>query len=147
LKVIIGTIVMLIFATLLISRMIESNHESLATVDVFVDNHFSQIQHKNYHETYENFHEDLQQSISLKEYEAAWKKRIEEIGPLQSWEIHTSNKSYNLFTNETEYNVIIRLSFGSDKVLVAAVRHDWKVEEETMKLIWTGSARGYLEAY
>ncbi len=53
----------------------------------------------------------------------------------------------NLFTNDTEYNVIIHLSFGSDKVLIAAVRQDWKVEEETMKLIWTGSARGYIEAY
>ena len=145
-KVLIIAIVMIIAASLLIFQAVKSGKEDGATIDVFVNNHFSLVQHKNYRETYKTFHKDLQQSISFKEYEAAWNERIEKFGPLLSWEIHTANKSYNLFSNDTEYNVIIHLRFGADKV-VAAVRHDWKAEKDSTKLIWTGSAKGYKEPY
>ena len=145
-KVVIGAIALVIVAAVLIFKAVDNGKEDGVTMDAYVDNHFSLIQHEDYSESYATFHEDLKQSISREQYEAAWKERIEQYGPLLSWKIHTANKSYNLFSNDTEYNVIIHLRFGSDKV-IAAVRQDWKVEDDTVKLIWTGSAKGFIEAY
>lgn len=145
-KVVIGAIALVILATILIFKAVDSGKEDGVTMDAYIDSYFSLIQLEDYGESYEMFHEDLKQSISREEYEAAWKERIEKFGPLLSWKIHTANKSYNLFSSETEYNVIIHLRFGPDKV-IAAVRQDWKVEGDTVKLIWTGSAKGFIEAY
>ncbi len=145
-KVLISAIVMIIIAGILLFTAVDSGKKDVVTMEVFVNNHFSLIQHKNYRKIYETFHEDLQQSISLKEYETAWKERIKEYGSLVSWKIISANKSSNLFSNETEHNVIIHLRFGPKEV-IATVRHDWKVEDDSVKLIWTGTARGNTEAY
>lgn len=145
-KIVIGAILIALLAGILIFKAVKSGKKDAITMDSYVNHHFSMIQLKNYSEIYDTFHEELKQSISLKEYEAEWQNRIEKFGSLVSWKIYSSNKSYNLFSSETEYDVIVHLSFGTN-LTVHGVHHIWKAENNTIKLIWMGNTRGFTEAY
>jgi hypothetical protein len=137
-KVILSTIAMILVAAAIIFKMVGSTRESIASMEAILENHFSLIQTGNYREAYNNFHQDLQRRISPEEYETAWMRRIEKFGPLQSWEIHTANKSSNLFSDEQEYDVQLFVGFVSDKGGLDRVHQIWRIEGGETKLIYSG---------
>ena len=138
-KVIISTVVMVIVAVVIITKMVGSSKESGVSMDVCLDRHYSFIQAGKYKESYaQNFHKDLQESISAEQYETVWRERIKKLGALQSWEIYTANKFSNLFSGEKGYDVILSLGFVSGEELTRKVYHTWQLEEGEPKLKYTG---------
>ncbi|MBU1564722.1 MAG: hypothetical protein KJ630_03725 [Proteobacteria bacterium] len=141
-KVLISAILMVIVAAVLITKMIGSTQESIASMQIALENHFSLVTTGKYREAYDNFHNDLKQRISPEQYAAAWVTRIAKYGPMQSWEIHTANKSSNLFTSEKEYDVVLYIGFGSDKKRIDRVYHIWRIDGDRTQLIYSGLHNG-----
>ena len=129
---------MVIVATAIIFKMYASSQESIASMEVMLENHFALVKAGNFQQAYDNFHRDLQQRISAEEYETGWMERIEKYGPMRSWKIHTANKSSNLFTSDEEYDVVLFIGFGADKEDFVRVYHIWKIEEGEIRLKYSG---------
>jgi len=141
-RVLISAIVMVIVAAAIIIKMFASTQESIAAIEVTLERHFSLVKAGNYREAYASFHKDLQQRISPDQYEGVWAERIGRYGPMQSWKIHTANKSSNLFTSEEEYDVVLFIGFQSDKERFDRVYHIWRIEDGEPKLIYSGLHSG-----
>ncbi|WP_143742111.1 hypothetical protein [Thiorhodovibrio frisius] len=132
-----STIIMVAVAFLIIYKMVTSTQDSIASMEVSLEKHFSKIEAGHYREAYDAFHDDLKKRISFAQYEASWLKRIEDLGPMKSWEIHTANKSSNLFTGEKEYDFVLFISF-TNKEQIFRVTQTWKVEGENVTLVYSG---------
>lgn len=137
-KVLFSTVIMVAVAATLIFRMYTDTQQSIQSMEGLLGKHFSLVKAGNYQQAYANFHQELQQRISLQQYTAAWQERIAKYGPMQSWRIHTGNTSSNLFSNEKEYDVVLFITFGTEKELVDRVYHLWRIEESGTKLIYSG---------